>query len=311
MTFQQLKYISAIARYGSFNEAARHLFVSQSSISTAVKEFELELGISIFIRTCRGTELSPQGQEFMRYCDRLLSVLDEISDRYQPSEDSQRHLFSVSSQHYLIVEEAFIELVARQGEVPYRLNFHEGSFEQVVDDVTGFRSELGIIFMSKYNTRSLEKTLQDRNVAFHALIKVSPSILIRRGHPLSYKKSVTCADLSSFPYVMYETDHLAEFTGLKDTLTSRKHKQTIRVSERSTLLEIISRSDAYSIVGGLMPEKYISKFISVLIHTDDDAYINIGWINHNNDALSEIAGHFIGLIQHFIEGYRKLHNYQD
>ena len=90
MTFQQLRYVSAIAQYGSFNEAARHLFVSQSSISTAVKELEQEIGISIFIRTNRGTELSPQGQEFMRYNNRLLAALEEMSDRYQPNEEADR-----------------------------------------------------------------------------------------------------------------------------------------------------------------------------------------------------------------------------
>ena len=308
MTFQQLKYISAIAKYGSFNEAARHLFVSQSSISTAVKELELELGISVFIRTCRGTELSPQGNEFMRYNNRLLSVLNEITDRYQPSEDSQRLLFTVSSQHYLFVEDAFVELIVRNCDVPYHLNFREGSLSQVLDDVSNFRSEIGVIFMSKFNMRSLEKTLKDRNLEFHPFIKLSPSIFIRRGHPLAYKKMVTYADLTPYPYVLSETDHAVELSNSNDILSNRKLRQSIRVSERSALMEVISKSDAYNIGIGLIPEKYITKFTSVPIQTIDAEFMNIGLISRRNESLSKTAEHFIGLIQYFIDGYKILHN---
>ena len=53
MTFTQLKYAVCIAELNSFNAAAKKLFVSQSSISTAIKELESEIGISIFERTNR------------------------------------------------------------------------------------------------------------------------------------------------------------------------------------------------------------------------------------------------------------------
>ena len=310
MTFQQLRYISAIAKYGSFNEAARHLFVSQSSISTAVKELEQELGISIFIRTSRGTELSPQGQEFMRYNNRLLGVLAEISERYQPSEESSRLLFTVSSQHYLFVEDAFVELVARSGDSPYQLNFREGTLAQVLEDVSGFRSEIGVIFMSKYNIRSLEKTLRDRKLEFHSFITVQPSVFIRRGHPLAARKDVTYADLAPFPYVHYETDATVEASGLNDIMPDRRRRQSIRVFERSALLEVISRTDAYNIGSGLLPEKYISRFTHVPIRDDEEAFMNIGWISRRNEPLSETADHFVGLIRHFVDGYNKLHSRQ-
>lgn len=47
MTLQQLKYAIEIANCGSFNEAAKRLFISQPSLSKAIKELEVELGIGI------------------------------------------------------------------------------------------------------------------------------------------------------------------------------------------------------------------------------------------------------------------------
>ena len=42
MTLQQLRYLIAIAEYGSINAAAQNLYASQSNLSTAIKELEQE-----------------------------------------------------------------------------------------------------------------------------------------------------------------------------------------------------------------------------------------------------------------------------
>ena len=52
MTLQQLRYAIAVADCGSMNQAAAKLFISQPSLSEAVKELEGEIGIRIFGRTC-------------------------------------------------------------------------------------------------------------------------------------------------------------------------------------------------------------------------------------------------------------------
>ena len=51
MTLQQLKYVIAVVTYGSISEGAKQLFISQPSLSNAIKELEKELGIEIFRRT--------------------------------------------------------------------------------------------------------------------------------------------------------------------------------------------------------------------------------------------------------------------
>lgn len=62
MTFQQLEYIVEISKCGSINKAAQKLFLSQSGISTAVRELENELGIRVLARSNRGVEFTPEGR---------------------------------------------------------------------------------------------------------------------------------------------------------------------------------------------------------------------------------------------------------
>ena len=72
MTFQQLTYVVEVSKCGSINKAAHKLFLSQSGISTAVRELEQELGIQFFTRSNRGVEFTPEGREFLGYAVSLL-----------------------------------------------------------------------------------------------------------------------------------------------------------------------------------------------------------------------------------------------
>ena len=64
MTLQQLRYAITIADCGSMNEAAKHLFISQPSLSETMKELENEIGFDIFLRSNRGIIITPEGEEF-------------------------------------------------------------------------------------------------------------------------------------------------------------------------------------------------------------------------------------------------------
>ena len=67
VTLQQLNDVIAIAESGSFNRAAERLFISQPSITSAVKELEKELGIILFNRSGKGTTLTAEGMSFLPY----------------------------------------------------------------------------------------------------------------------------------------------------------------------------------------------------------------------------------------------------
>ena len=65
MTMQQLLYALTIAGEGSINKAAESLFVSQPTLTSAVKELENELGFQIFIRSNKGVTTTNDGLDFL------------------------------------------------------------------------------------------------------------------------------------------------------------------------------------------------------------------------------------------------------
>ena len=78
MTIQQCIYVLEIAKTGSFNEAAKQLFVAQSSLSVSIKSLEQELNIQIFNRVANGVYLTEDGAEFVRYARQLVEQSDFI-----------------------------------------------------------------------------------------------------------------------------------------------------------------------------------------------------------------------------------------
>lgn len=61
MTLAQLRYVITVSQVGTLSEAAKRLYISQPSLTNAIKELEKELGITIFIRTIK--ELFYQDRE--------------------------------------------------------------------------------------------------------------------------------------------------------------------------------------------------------------------------------------------------------
>ena len=110
MTLTQLRYAITVANSDSMNEAARNLFISQPSLSAAIKELEEEAGIEIFRRTNRGISVTPEGEEFIGYARQVVEQYNLIENKYIDKKESKKK-FSVSMQHYTFAVSAFVEMV--------------------------------------------------------------------------------------------------------------------------------------------------------------------------------------------------------
>ena len=73
MTLQQLHYAIVISETGSLSRAAEVLYVAQPSLTSAIKELEKEVGITIFNRTGRGVTITNDGAEFLLYAKQVYS----------------------------------------------------------------------------------------------------------------------------------------------------------------------------------------------------------------------------------------------
>ena len=124
MTLKQLQYAVTVAETGNMTEAARKLFIAQPSLTSAIHELEKEYGITIFTRSNKGIELTPDGDEFLGYARQVLEQAGLIEERYT-GKAAGKQRFCVSSQHYSFVVEAFVRLIKEHGGGKYEFHMRE------------------------------------------------------------------------------------------------------------------------------------------------------------------------------------------
>ena len=84
-SLRQVRYFVAIAEAGSVSGAARHLSVSQSTMTEAVQELEHDLGFKLVERCAHGMSLTLKGYQFLRHAEKILA---EVSNARRALDES-------------------------------------------------------------------------------------------------------------------------------------------------------------------------------------------------------------------------------
>ena len=203
MTLQQLKYVVAVAEKGTISKASKELFVSQPSLTNAIRELEKEMNISIFNRTNKGTVVSQEGEKFLRYARQVLEQASLLESAFKGNV-KQKKSFCVSTQHYSFAVNAFVDLIKKYGEDEFDFSLRETETYEVIDDVAKMKSELGIVYLNSFNEKALGKIFKSNNLKFTELFTANPHIFVSTSNPLANKKSVKMKDLAPYPYLSYE-----------------------------------------------------------------------------------------------------------
>lgn len=297
MTFQQLSYVVEISKCGSINQAARRLSLSQSGISSAVRELEEELGIQFFRRSNRGVEFTPEGEEFLGYAVSLLEQKRRIEGLYGPGRNEAAPArFSVSTQRYPFAGEAFLGLLRAAEERRIRFSLKETGMDAVIDDVYDHRSDVGIIFLTELTEKIVCRLLDARGLTFHPIAAVTPCAYVRREHPLAGRRAVTEADLEGFPYVSFERAQGVAADFSEEYPLTKRPDRWVQVNNRAAMMRILACTDAYTTGSGLLTEDGLSRPVAT-VPLAGKSPVRIGWLDHRNGRLSPRAEQFVRLLE--------------
>ena len=203
MTLQQLRYVVAVAETGTITETADKLFLSQPSLTNAIRELEKEMKIQIFHRTKKGIILSKEGEDFLGYARQVLEQAAILEDKYKGGDGGKKQ-FCVSTQHYSFAVNAFVDLIKEYGQDTYDFSLRETQTCEIIEDVAHMKSEIGILFLNDFNEAVLNKILKSRDLKFHLLFVATPHVFISRNHPFAGRSSLTNEQLAPYPYLSFE-----------------------------------------------------------------------------------------------------------
>ena len=277
MTLAQLRYTIAIAKAGSMNEAAKSLYISQPSLSTAIRELEAETGVEIFRRTNRGIAVTPAGEEFLGYARQVVEQYELMEAKYISKEQSRKK-FSVSMQHYTFAVNAFVELV--------------------IEDVRNFKSEIGILYVNDFNRKVLTKMFHEYGLEFHELLNCRIYVYMWKGHPLAKREKITLEELKEYPCLSFEQGGNNSFYFAEEVLSTYEYKRLIKADDRATMLNLMVGLNGYTLCSGIICEDLNgSDYCAVKL--DSDEIMTIGYVARKGVNISALGKKYLEEISRY------------
>lgn len=303
MTIQQLRYLLAISETGSLNKAAELLYVAQPSLTSAVKELEKEMGITIFHRSGRGVTLTNDGAEFLLHARQIYSQYELVMEKYGKPEGLKKK-FGVSTQHYSFAVKAFVEMVKAFDTSKYEFAIRETKTRDVIDDVSTLKSEIGILYRSDFNRKIITRLLEANDLAFYRLVDCQAYVYLWKGHPLANEKSIRFAQLEPYPCLSFEQGDNSSFYFAEEILSDNEYPRTIKACDRATMLNLMVGLGGYTLCSGIICEELNgTDYVAVPFEADErnpNGVMEIGYLIKKNTLPSRMGSQYIQELKKYL-----------
>ena len=194
MELTQLKYFQAMAKCHHFTQAAEEMAVSQSALSRSIQKLEQELGVTLFERHGRMSELTEAGQKFLFHVDRVIREL-ALAEQEIELDNGGAGVVHLSFLHSL--GDTFLPLILRQFHERYpaiRLKVLNGTSYEALQMLRAGQVDLAFA-STPQETGNLQMR---RCMALHNVFVVG------QDYPCETDRAYTLAELSRFPLILLE-----------------------------------------------------------------------------------------------------------
>ncbi len=198
MNILHMKYAVEVAKLGSLNKAAETLLIAQPNISRSIKELEANLGITLFNRSAKGMELTPDGEEFIRYAQEILKQIDQVENLYKRG-SVKKQRFSVSVPRACYISEAFAAFSNSLDGQAAEIFYEETNSQQTIHNILNNDYKLGIIRYAEHYNNYFTAMLEEKELCSELVAEFSYVLIMSRNHPLATQEAITFDDLA--PYI--------------------------------------------------------------------------------------------------------------
>jgi DNA-binding transcriptional LysR family regulator len=295
------------------NKAAEKLYIVQPTLTSAIQELENEVGITIFMRTNKGVIVTPEGAEFLEDIRGFYRQYDIVMQKYS-GEGTYKRKFGVSTQHYTFAVRAFVEMAKRYDMNEFDFALRETTTMDIIRDVSSLKSEIGILYINELNRKAMNKLLTEHSLEFHSLIKCRAFVYLWKDHPLAKMESIGMEDLEDYPCMFFEQGDNSEFLA-EEILSENFYPKTLRVTDRSTMLNLVKALNGYTLCSGIVYGDYNGDgYIVVPFRGDEEnpnSVMDIGYVTKKNAIMSKLGHEYLKEIDNALEQIDKSVIYQE
>ena len=294
MTLQQLKYIHAIAKYGSSLEASKHLFVSQPSISAAVSSFEKEIGFTVFKRSKFGMVPTTEGNNVIREVDKIIASVDKLQSLRNNVKDRLTIGFRTQYEYKLITNSILAMYLQN---IP--VNIATKWFATADDFFMAI--EQGIVDGVLINSDDFSCGWKNTDIAKHALTYSiigtdKLGFLTSREHPAARKPNALFKDVAVTPFVSLYPESSELWKDREKFLHAHGYAQnTLFIENIAEIDRIVASINGFTTLYRSDYEKRSQEFkkqYALIFPSDMDMHVDFYWIRRPDNLfpINEIDG---------------------
>lgn len=239
-----MKYALEVAKAGSLSKASEKLLIAVPNISRSIKELEADLGITIFERTQKGMELTPEGEEFMNYAKVILAQINQV-ERFYRDGAPKKQRFSISVPRACYISNAFADFSKCLTNDSAEIFYKETNSQRTIHNLENHEYRLGIIRYAENYDKYFKALLEEKNLVFENVTDFTYSIVMSRQNPLAQKDKISFSDLTDYieiahadPYVPSMPQSKVVKEELPDNIERR-----IFIFERASQFELLNKNE--------------------------------------------------------------------
>lgn len=296
MNILHLKYAAEIAKTGSLNKAAENLYMGQPNLSRAIKELEANLGITIFERSARGMTVTPEGEKFIGYANKILTQIDEVEAIYKNGSSVTQN-FSISVPRASYISEAFVNFSKKiNRDAPFDLVYKETNAMRAIKNILEADYNLGIIRYAENYDSHFRQLLVQKGLVGELVAEFFYVLIMSREHPLADKDDIRYEDLKAYTEIAHADPYVPSLplaTVRKEELPDDIDKR-IFVFERSSQFELLSENTNTFMWVSAAPQKILDRYGLIQKSCPDNTRLYKDVLIHRKDyRLTELDNMFI------------------
>lgn len=201
LTLRQVRYFIATAEFGQISQAAIHLNISQSAVTSAIQELEGMLGVALFTRTAQGMNLTDSGRHFLNHAYSIQRSVDDALNSPQPDTRVDGTLKVAAS--YTVMGYFLPHHLQRlaQWYPELELQLFEDERASIERGLLDGRYDIAVL---------LTGNLTEPGIAAETLFNSERRLWLPSRHPLGEKADLGLADVAGEPYIMLTVDEAGQ-----------------------------------------------------------------------------------------------------
>lgn len=295
MNLIHLKYAVEVAATGSVNKAAEKLYIGQPNLSRAIRELEASLGVTIFDRSAKGMDITPDGEVFINYAKSILKQVDEIEEIFKKDIVNKKK-FSISVPRASYIADAFARFSnSLNEETDVEILYKETNSMRAIKNILQEDYKLGIIRYAQDYDKYYKSMLEEKGFIYEMIAEFTDIVIMNKNHPIAKKDEFVFSDLQDYIEITHADPFVPSipFSEIKkDELPNiRKH---IFVFERASQFELLSQNKQTFMFVSPVPDEILKRYGLVQKKCKDNKKIYKDVLIHRKDyKLSKLDNLFI------------------